>query len=414
MNINFYKNTSVLIIAIFCILFSLNTKISHADTTTQSTYDYSLLDPATQYFVIRLNQLPKDFVFNNNLRKDQSLSPDIKYLKWVLNSDLRTALADDPTMTLDQLSSSFGPITEAAVKKFQTIYKADILTPQGLTEPTGVVGNSTRQKLNWMLQEARKIVFTGNYDSNTGSTSTTTNSTSTTNTTSSNSSSNGGSSKSGGILGNDGSPSITASSSPAKGIPSPLAVLGVTALATGDFIGASAAAYLNGNGTGTAGIINLATTGATGGAISSPSSKSSSGNGAAAGGIIAGGVVAGSLMGGSGSSAGSAAAGGASRVVIGQFGGRIVFNMLCACSSNYLITVLNEPLKIPLSVMYQPPISSLKQSYNPTIGETVLGGYTTGGVCMIYVGTGCSPYGIPIGTIDTMRGIGTTMTPATK
>jgi hypothetical protein len=46
------------------------------------------------------------------------------------------------------LTGYFGQVTYAAVKSFQTKHAAEILTPAGLTLPTGIVGANTRKVLN--------------------------------------------------------------------------------------------------------------------------------------------------------------------------------------------------------------------------------------------------------------------------
>ncbi|MBI3114423.1 MAG: peptidoglycan-binding protein, partial [Candidatus Harrisonbacteria bacterium] len=48
----------------------------------------------------------------------------------------------------DVATAIFGPKTEAAVKQFQQRYANEVLTPYGITRPTGYVGAATRAKLN--------------------------------------------------------------------------------------------------------------------------------------------------------------------------------------------------------------------------------------------------------------------------
>ena len=62
---------------------------------------------------------------------------------------LQTWLAKDKTIYPEGLVTGyFGKLTLLAVKRFQTKYASEVLTPRGLTSPDGMVENYARAKLN--------------------------------------------------------------------------------------------------------------------------------------------------------------------------------------------------------------------------------------------------------------------------
>lgn len=87
--------------------------------------------------------LPTIYVFNANLRMG---------MRGDAVRNLQTVLATDAMVYPEGLVTGyFGPLTRAAVIRFQEKHAAEILIPVGLTRGTGFVGASTRAKLNMMF-----------------------------------------------------------------------------------------------------------------------------------------------------------------------------------------------------------------------------------------------------------------------
>jgi len=101
---------------------------------------------------VSIEGIPANFSFNQNLSQG-SRGTAVRYLQIVLNADPDTRLAQTGPGSPGNETEYFGPITRAAVNKFQSKYSSEVLNPLGLTAPTGFVGTQTRAKLNSILSE---------------------------------------------------------------------------------------------------------------------------------------------------------------------------------------------------------------------------------------------------------------------
>ncbi len=87
------------------------------------------------------------FTFTKEL-KLETKSEDVRELQKLLNQCPATLVSESGPGSIGKETDLFRPKTEAAVKKFQEKFAIDILAPQNLSAPTGIVDEKTREKLN--------------------------------------------------------------------------------------------------------------------------------------------------------------------------------------------------------------------------------------------------------------------------
>lgn len=112
--------------------------------------------------------VPYGFIFLYDMKQGSTLT-DVKYLQEVLNSDIRTAVTDTGFGSPGNETTFFGEKTKNAVIRFQELYAADILTPNNLVVGTGFVGQSTRNKLNSLIESVHSDNNSNDTYSNTSS-----------------------------------------------------------------------------------------------------------------------------------------------------------------------------------------------------------------------------------------------------
>jgi hypothetical protein len=101
--------------------------------------------------------IPNTFTFQTTLKQGDTIDPDVKYLQIILNSKPETRVTEEGLGSANEPSAYFGLLTRSAVMRFQELYKSEVLTPAGLTSPTGSVGNFTRMKLNALIGHSAPI-----------------------------------------------------------------------------------------------------------------------------------------------------------------------------------------------------------------------------------------------------------------
>jgi len=94
--------------------------------------------------------IPATFSFQAGA-KQGTINQSVKYLQIILNQDPDTQLSQTGVGSPGKETNFFGPKTRQAVIKFQEKYKDEILKSWGLTKGTGIIGKTTKAKLNQLL-----------------------------------------------------------------------------------------------------------------------------------------------------------------------------------------------------------------------------------------------------------------------
>jgi len=107
-----------------------------------------------------ISNIPSSYSFSANLKYGTS-STEVIYLQIFLNADPDTRVSNTGWGSPGQESMYFGSKTKQAVIKFQEKYASEILTPWKLSKGTGFVGQTTRDKINQLLEQYRSGIAPG-------------------------------------------------------------------------------------------------------------------------------------------------------------------------------------------------------------------------------------------------------------
>ncbi len=84
------------------------------------------------------------------------------------------------------------------------------------------------------------------------------------------------------------------------------------------------------------------------------------------------------------------------------FGGLVAASIPCTCSTGMFLLTIGPPRGGQF--IYQTGTQAFQNFNLPRPGVWALGLYSPVGVCLVYAGKSCVPFGLPIGTITSVTG----------
>jgi hypothetical protein len=135
---------------------------------------YAIIQDSITSGGVQIRHLSEDWInkrtyvglyFKDLKYHDETVQPFLPKTKFIFRQNLQMEMRNDDVLELQRAlqhlgffpsnivpTGYYGGITRQAVKDFQEKYRPWILKPLGLSKPTGIFGDRTRNKLNEILR----------------------------------------------------------------------------------------------------------------------------------------------------------------------------------------------------------------------------------------------------------------------
>jgi peptidoglycan hydrolase-like protein with peptidoglycan-binding domain len=149
MNPKITSSVTASMLALAVLTTALPAPVAHAQSNTDLQTQIAALLAQISQLQSQLGNgsSMQSYTFVRNLKIGDT-GEDVRMLQRLLNQSADTQVSLSGAGSVGNETTYFGPATAAAVSKFQVKYRADILAPAGLQNPTGFFGPSSIKKAN--------------------------------------------------------------------------------------------------------------------------------------------------------------------------------------------------------------------------------------------------------------------------